>query len=87
MNQPLSITALCIGMALLTGVHAEISIVNVKKVEHDLYKTSDGQYIETRFCHMEADGASAVLDYVKYACHNNLQFSPDESCKVEFVFK
>jgi len=87
MNKTIPAIALCIGMTLSTWAHAEISIVTVKKVEQDLYKTGDGQYIETTSCHVEADGESAVLDYVKYACHNNLQFDPSISCKVQRVFK
>ena len=87
MNQTIPAIALCIGMTLSTWAHAEISIVNVKKIEQDLYKTSDGQYIETSSCHVEAAGESAVLDYVKYACHNNLQFGPSKSCKVQLVFE
>ena len=87
MNKSLHALGLGLGILLSTSAHAEISIVNIKKVEKDLYKTHDGLYIETHACYEHADGDSAVLDYEKYACNNSLRFGSDKSCKVLYVFK
>jgi len=79
--------ALGTGMILSMWAHAETNQVNVKKVEQDLYQTSDGLYIETRFCAVDTKGDNAVLNYEKYACTNNLRFSSNKTCEVEFVFR
>lgn len=79
--------ALGIGMILSMWAHAETNRVNVKKVEQDLYRTSDGLYIETRFCAVDTNGDSAVLNYEKYACNNSLRFSSDKTCEVQSVFR
>ncbi|HEY9097228.1 MAG TPA: hypothetical protein VIN38_00005 [Thiobacillus sp.] len=87
MKLTLATIALCAGLSVSTWAEAEISIVHITKVEQDLYKTSEGQYIETSSCFLEANGERAVLDYVKYRCNNNLQFGLNGSCQVQFVFK
>ena len=87
MNKTLRGLGLCVGILMSFSAHAEISIVNIKKVEKDLYKTRDGLYIETHACYEHADGDNAVLDYEKYACNNSLRFGSDRSCKVLYVFK
>jgi hypothetical protein len=74
-------------MFLSAWAHAEVNQVNVKKLEPNLYQTSDGLYIETRSCNVDTDGDKAVLTYEKYACNNNLRFSSDKTCEVEFVYE
>lgn len=86
MKSILPAIALCTGLSLTPWAQAEISIVHITKVEQDLYKTTEGQYIETSSCFLEANGERTVLDYVKYRCNNNLQLAPDQSCQVQFVF-
>ena len=66
--------------------NAEISKVNVKKVEQDLYQTSDGIYIQTDACYAEADRVDAVLKYEKFQCGNNIKFNVNTTCDVLGVF-
>jgi hypothetical protein len=87
MNKVRTVVALVTGMILSMLAHAETNQVNVKKVEQDLYQTSDGLYIETRFCAVDTKGDKAVLNYEKYACKNSLRFSSNETCEVQLVFK
>ena len=87
MNKIRTLIALGTGMILSMAAHAETSQVNVKKVEQDLYQTSDGLYIETRFCAVDTNGDNAVLNYEKYACNNKLRFSSHKTCEVQFVFR
>ena len=82
-----TVIALCVGMFLPVWAHAEINQVNVKKVEKDLYQTSDGTYIQTNACYADANGNDAVLKFEKYACDNNLRFDPKTICEVIDVFK
>jgi hypothetical protein len=77
----------CILMSLSPWAHADISKVNVKKIEQDLYLTSDGSYIQTNACYVEADGKDAVLKFEKYACDNNLRFNETTTCEVVGVLK
>jgi hypothetical protein len=87
MNTIRTLIALGTGMILSMEAHAETNQVNVKKVEQDLYQTSDGLYIETRFCAVDTNGDKAVLNYEKYACKNNLRFSSNKTCEVQFVYR
>lgn len=87
MNTIRTLIALGTGVILSMGAHAETNQVNVKKVEQDLYQTSDGLYIETRFCAVDTNGDKAVLNYEKYACKNNLRFSSNKTCEVQFVYR
>jgi len=87
MNKIRTFVALGTGMILSMLAHAETNQVNVKKVEQDLYQTSDGLYIETRFCAVDTYGDNAVLNYEKYACKNSLRFSSNETCEVQLVFR
>lgn len=74
-------------MSLSVCAHAEIKIVNVKKVDKDIYKTSDGAYIETSYCYVETSGENAVLNYEKYACGNNIKFiNAKTTCEVIAFF-
>lgn len=75
-----------IAMSLPMLVQAEISKVHIKKVEQDLYQTSDGSYIQTNNCYVDANGKDAVLTFEKYACNNHLQFNAQTQCEVLEVF-
>ena len=74
-------------MSLSMWAHAEISKVNVKKIEQDLYQASDGSYIQTDSCYAEADEVDAVLKYEKYECGNSLRFNLNTTCKVVGIVK
>ena len=77
----------CILMPLSMWAHADITKVHIKKVEQDLYQTSDGAYIQTNGCYADADGKDAVLKFVKYGCDNNLRFDDKTICEVVDVMK
>ena len=78
---------LCLIAMLATPAQAEINLVTVSKIEPNLYRTSDGLYIETSSCFVEAAREVAVLDYEQYACNNTLRIGKGKVCKVQYVFK
>jgi hypothetical protein len=83
-----SLVALAIMIAIPTLAYAEYYKVNVKRVDANLYKsTSDGLYIETRYCYEYTYGDDAVLKYEQYSYDNKLIFSSGTSCDVVKVFK
>lgn len=66
---------------------AEYYKVNVRRVDSNLYKTSEGLYIETKYCYEYAYGEDAVLKYEQYSYDNKLIFNSGSSCDVAKVFK
>ncbi|AVK80573.1 hypothetical protein [Campylobacter fetus] len=74
-------------------VNAELYSVRVKKVDNNLYKTSDGFYIETKYCYEYASTSKdAILKYDRYSYDNKLIFDNgislnNGSCEVKRVFK
>ncbi len=80
----------CLAVALLAvagSVAAEMYKVTVRRIDKDLYKTSDGVYIQTKYCYEYAYGDDAVLIYEKYSYDNKLVFHNGTVCEVEKVFK
>lgn len=80
----------CLALALLAvagSAAAEMYAVNVRRIDKDLYKTSDGVYIQTKYCYEYAYGDDAVLIYEKYSYDNKLVFDNGTVCEVEKVFK
>lgn len=80
------------GVALMTiGVSglafADVYQVHVKRIDKDLYKTSDGVYIETQYCYHYSYGEDAILKYEPYSYDNKIIFDNDQSCEVKKVFK
>lgn len=86
-----SIAALMAGaVALLAAAgpaQAEMYAVYVKRIDADLYRTSEGVYIQTRYCYRYTYGEDAVLKYEQYAYDNKLIFDDGEVCEVVKVFK
>lgn len=74
-------------LAVAGSVAAEMYAVNVRRIDKDLYKTSDGVYIQTKYCYEYAYGDDAVLIYEKYSYDNKLVFDNGTVCEVEKVFK
>ena len=66
---------------------AEYYKVNVRRVDKDLYKTSSGLFIQTKYCYEYAYGEDAVLKYEQYSYDNKLIFDSGTSCEVAKVFK
>ena len=86
-----SIAAAMVGTTLLLATagtaHAEMYVVQVKRIDKDLYKTDQGVYIQTRYCYRYAYGEEAVLKYEQYSYDNKLIFDDGEVCEVKKVFK
>lgn len=74
-------------LAVAGSAAAEMYAVNVRRIDKDLYKTSDGVYIQTKYCYEYAYGDDAVLIYEKYSYDNKLVFDNGTVCEVEKVFK
>lgn len=66
---------------------AEMYKVYIKRLDQDLYKTSEGVYIQTKYCYEYVYGEDAVLRYEKYSYDNKLIFDNGTVCEVEKVFK
>lgn len=87
-NLPALRAVIAIVLLVLTGaVSAEMYKVNVRRIDKDLYKTSDGVYIQTKYCYEYAYGDDAVLRYEKYSYDNKLIFDNGTVCEFEKVFK
>lgn len=76
-----------ISLVFSTHVMAEYYKVEVTRLDSNLYKTSDGFYIETKFCHEYARSEEAILSYEQYLYDNKLIFKNSTSCDVKRVFK
>lgn len=66
---------------------AEFYKVEITRLDSNLYKTSDGFYIETKYCYEYATREEAVLSYEQYSYDNKLIFSNGTSCEVKRVFR
>ena len=86
-----SIAAAMVGTTLLLATagtaHAEMYVVQVKRIDKDLYKTDQGVYIQTKYCYRYAYGDEAVLSYDQYGYDNKLIFDDGDTCDVVKVFK
>lgn len=76
-----------IALAIPSACFAEVYTVTVKRVDQDLYKTSEGIYIETQYCYHYTFGENAILKYDEYSYDNKIIFANDQSCKVKKIFK
>ena len=59
--------------------------VNVTRKGSNVYKTTSGLYIITKYCYEYSYGESAILKYEKYGYDNKLIFDSGSSCDVEAV--
>ncbi len=75
------------GAALLMA--AEFYKLNgVKRLDQDLYKTSDGLYLETRYCYHYTYGEDAVLKWEgSYSMNNKIMWADDSSCEVKSIWR
>lgn len=74
-------------LALAVPVSAEVYKVHVKRLDQDLYKTSDGFYIETQYCYHYTYGEDAILRYEQYSYNNKIIWEDDSTCDVKRVFQ
>ena len=83
-----SLVAIIVAVSISSFAYAEYYKVNVKRVDKDLYKTTtDGLYIQTRYCYEYTYGDEAVLKHEDYSHENKLIFNSGTSCDVVKVFK
>lgn len=88
MKKHIYVAALCVALVIPILAYAEYYKVNVKRIDKDLYKTTtDGLYIQTRYCYEYTYGDDAVLKYDQYSYDNKLIFDSGTSCDVVKVFK
>lgn len=74
-------------LAAAGAAYAEMYKLTIKRIDKDLYKTSEGVYIQTKYCYEYTYGEDAVLRYEKYSYDNKLIFDNGTVCDVEKVFK
>ncbi|MBS5999506.1 hypothetical protein [Haemophilus parainfluenzae] len=79
---------LCLGLLAIPAIAiAEFYKIEITRLDSNLYRTTDGIYIETEFCHEYARGDEAVLSYEQYSYDNKLIFQNGETCDVKRIFK
>ncbi len=79
-----------LGVALVAvtfAASAEVYQVYVKRIDKDLYRTSEGVYIETQYCYHYSYGEDAILKYEQYGYDNKIIWEDDSTCDVKRVFK
>lgn len=74
-------------LAVAGAACAEMYKLTVTRIDKDLYKTSEGVYIQTKYCYEYAYGDDAVLIYEKYSYDNKLVFGNGTVCEVVKVLK
>jgi len=74
-------------VSVSTSAFAGVYSVNVKRLDSNLYRTSDGFIIVTKWCYEYTYGDDAILKYERYSYDNKLIFSSGTSCVVEKIFK
>lgn len=75
----------------LSFLNAELYKVYVKRVDSNLYRTSDEIFIKTKFCYHYTYGSETILKYDNYSYDNALIFDYDmtipSKCDVKRIFK
>ena len=69
------------------AVYAEVYKVYVKRIDSNLYKTSEGVFIETKYCYHYSYGEEAILKYKQYSYDNKIIWEDDSTCDVKRVFQ
>jgi hypothetical protein len=59
----------------------------VKRLDKDLYKSSDGLYIETKYCYHYTYGEDAVLKWEGKYGDNKIIWDDDSKCDVKNVWE
>lgn len=66
---------------------AEYYGVTVSGIDNNLYKTSQGIYIETNFCHEYVYHDNALLSYDPYSYNNKIFFSNCHACDMKKLLR
>jgi hypothetical protein len=59
----------------------------IKRLDDDLYKTSDGFYVETKYCYHYTYGEDAVLKWDGPYGDNKVIWADDSTCQVKTFWK
>lgn len=81
------LAALALFLAMPGMARAGVYSVTVTRIDKDLYKTTEKNYIQTRYCYEYAYGDGAALRWEPYGADNKLIFDSGTSCEVVKVFK
>ncbi len=74
-------------IAMISISHAEYYKIDIKRIDDNLYKTSNGVYVETQYCYEYTYGEEAVLKYEDYSYDNKIIFDSGTTCEVKKIFK
>lgn len=74
--------------ASVVAVGAEYyKLSGIKKIDKDLYKTSNGVYVETKYCYHYTYGEDAVLKWEGKYGTNTIIWDDDSTCTVVDFWK
>ncbi|MDD2839912.1 MAG: hypothetical protein PHY80_02160 [Rickettsiales bacterium] len=77
---------LFIFLTISVNASSETYKVYVKRIDNNLYKTSSGTIIKTKYCYEYSYGEDAILEYEQYSYSNKLIFLNSETvCDVDKI--
>jgi hypothetical protein len=80
------VTALLVASVATAADYYKLS--GVKRVDQDLYKTSDGLYIETQYCYHYTYGEDAVVKWeFANSFNNKVIWADDSNCTVKKLWR
>ena len=63
-------------------------LTGVRRVDQDLYKTSDGLIVQTQYCYHYTYGEEAILKWEgQYSYNNKIIWKDDSKCDVKSLLK
>lgn len=82
-----SVLALLLVLCAIAAYAEYYKLQGVKRLDKDLYRTSDGLYIETKYCYHYTYGEDALLKWEGKYGDNKIIWSDDSNCQVKNVWK
>lgn len=74
-------------MLLILAAPGYYKVQGVKRIDQDLYKTSSGLYIETKFCYHYTYGEDALLKWEgRYHDTNKIVWADESACQVDNIW-
>lgn len=77
---------LVLSMVLASSLFADVFTVTVTRIDKDIYKTTTGFIIITKYCYEYSYSDDAILKFEKYGYDNKLIFDHG-TCEVDKVLK
>lgn len=82
------LTALSLVLVVTTVAADYYKLSSVKRVDQDLYKSSDGVYIATKYCYHYTYGEDALLKWeFAGSINNKIIWSDDSNCQVDKTWR